>query len=64
MKLFLAFSDANDIRTDGASPLHICLVINPENAWFLAQPLVAAGADMNCQWFILFIDLFFIYLLL
>jgi hypothetical protein len=50
LKLFLAFSDANDPRTDGATSLHICLVINPENAWFLAQPLVAAGADMNVQW--------------
>jgi hypothetical protein len=50
LKLFLAFSDANDVRTDGATPLHICLVLNPENAWFLAQPLVAAGADMNFQW--------------
>jgi len=50
LKLFLAFSDANDPRTDGATALHICLVINPEHAWFLAQPLVAAGADMNYQW--------------
>ena len=51
LKLFLAFADANEPRSsDGAAPLHLCLAVNPEHAWFLAQPLVAAGADVNRPW--------------
>jgi len=48
----LAFADANDCRADGATALHVCLAVNPEQAWFLATPLVAAGADINAPWYI------------
>jgi hypothetical protein len=34
----------------GATALHICLAEQQEHAWFLAPPLVAAGADLNAPW--------------
>ena len=34
----------------GATALHICLAEQHEHAWFLAPPLVAAGADLNAPW--------------
>ena len=50
LRLFLAFADANEVRADGATALHICLATNAKHAWFLSQPLVAAGADLNLIW--------------